>query len=657
MKKLKKILILILVLAIIIAAIVLIANRNNKKVIVNDYTSGELAAVNEETLDKNSVTASNDEVTATLNKYLKIPTEDDANKINAGITSVSTNKGNGNHTIVMDSVAREVFDAYGKGDIFVLNGNENTPLKEVYFGKIVNKYVNANGELVVETEDPMLDEIFDELSINSEGLMTEEDIKSVQLEDGVTLKWVDSLENEFQEVSMNNNDADYIVNTGSYHVGDSDNIIGPLQKLTEAELSVKKDFVFEFDLGLEYDFMSKKFTTKAAADVNSKVEGGLKLGELEGQLSSVDSKERKSIETTKEKDGTKTIQRQDGDTNTIVQKDSNGTYILPEDIKPQPATDSSYYDDVEEVASVQELVKMFKNNGEIESKVELGLTGKAGVENLSGKVNIDYSLFESPLIRDMNFGFSGNVVAELDFKAEASAEVGGEETKINVPYILKVTGMDKKLIPLAYVDFSGAVIPFGGAYSYIGGAPLAVGLMFYTDLNGKFDFCISAKASYQYGFDINATVWKDGQFDWDISASLNKKIDFEFDALLSFSARFDIIAVSGLVSVANVTIAEVGIVDVYFDVEAQVEFKLKASYNEKIKDADGNPYWDTTGSGFRAHGFGGLFIDAGKLQVKLKIMYLPGSRHSKTFNIDLDKAIITMDVWTFGVAYGAKTRY
>ena len=636
--KLKKFLIILAVIVVISIIIVILINCN-KKVIVNDYTLSNGENVNAEKTNKSSTETNNYEVKSVINKYVKIPTEEEAQKINAGITAISSNRLSNTITITMNSLAREVFDFYGKGDIFILDGDENTPLKQVYFGKIASKYVNSNGELIVEVEEPAIDEIFDELNVNADGLLTEENINRVQLADGVTLRWVDDVNSEFQEVSHLNENKNYINNLTEFN--SDENFIGPLQKLNNIEIGGKTSFVFDIDLGLEYDITNQKFTSKASGEINSSVEKNLNIDELKLTNETEETDTGKSIEYSKDFDDGITEKKE---TSTTTTKDKKTT-------TEKTTTEKPYVNEEDEsvVDNSTSFQKWKQDVANYENKLALGVTGKVGFDEISSKVNIDYNLLDG--FKDVNVSFLGSALAETEIKAEASVELGGKRTKVEIPNVAEIQGLEKKLIPLGYLDFTGATIPFGGVNAYLDHAKLSAGFMIYMDFSGKINLSVTAKASAGYDFEAKADIFKDGKFVNEITVNDSLSANFEFAALASVSARADLFGFSAIITIANVNVTEIVIFDLYFDFEAQAEFKATASYgtsktinsDEPIKE----PKWKTDIYA-NASGYIGLYIDIGRVKVNLKFTTLPGTYNSKTSTMEFDKTLYKHTIWEYG---------
>lgn len=432
MKKLKKILIIALVIALIVGILIIIANRNNKKVKVNDYTLAETQATS--TTEENR-TVQTDEVSYTINKYIKIPTEDDANKINAGITNVTQDSTTGNLILTMDSVAREAFDPYGKGDVFILNGDENTPLKEVYFGKVASKYVDSNSNLIVEVENPTLDEVFDEFHVNTSGVLTEENVKNITLADGVSFKWVDSIETDNSQTSNLDNTTNY-------------------QKLDNLNYELKKDFVLEYDAGIEYNYSDNTWTTKNASYVKDEINNSFNfddfnMEEIYEEDSHVNSKEveesknkqkvtEKSTVTEKDTDGVKTTTEKDyerkgvkyyeGDDgkkynldNHLI--DDDGNLIddhgnLVDEYGNRINEDGDRIDEKGNVITDSQSLKDISRYNTGESKFKLGFEGTTGFKDIGVKVNLDYSIFHSPHIENLSTTIGGTISDNIEVSAE-----------------------------------------------------------------------------------------------------------------------------------------------------------------------------------------------------------------------------------------------
>lgn len=135
----------------------------------------------------------------TLNKNVYIYSGEDADNINAMIDSVEY----GEKDLVLHFADDKAAGPanLGIGDIFWLEGDSSTPLRETYIGKVVSN--NQQGEeRLVTVESPMIDEIFDEIYIDSEFEIQPDDIKNISTVDGVTVTPAEMIPENFLDGSI-----------------------------------------------------------------------------------------------------------------------------------------------------------------------------------------------------------------------------------------------------------------------------------------------------------------------------------------------------------------------------------------------------------------------------------------------------------------------
>lgn len=127
-------------------------------------------------------------VSANLNSF----TQEDGESVNQAIESVtSTDEG-----VLMVIETGTAFDALGPGDIFFLEGDEDSPFGDAYFGKVVS-VVAQDGSNSYLLETPMIDEVFDSLCFTYTDVLTVDNVQSIQTLPGVTYSTVDSLASHF----------------------------------------------------------------------------------------------------------------------------------------------------------------------------------------------------------------------------------------------------------------------------------------------------------------------------------------------------------------------------------------------------------------------------------------------------------------------------
>lgn len=173
----------------------------------------------------------------------------DTDKINNSILSIHTTE-NGYVMVVKKGTE---MDSLKKDDVFVLEGDENTPFGETYVGKI--SHITDNGDsLSVNLTEPALDEIFDKLSIDVCDVMQNDEIDEIYLAEGLrldagnssSLKIVSATRGKYSDSSLNNKNR--LVST--FYNGTS------LYPVDEVQLlALKEDENFKFGFEGEVDLL------------------------------------------------------------------------------------------------------------------------------------------------------------------------------------------------------------------------------------------------------------------------------------------------------------------------------------------------------------------------------------------------------------------
>lgn len=594
-KKLKKVIIVLLILVVIgVAGFFII--RNIIKPVVNDYTEqGNLSS-----MDTEGVENSDEEIeenSAKLSSLVKVIGEENANNVNAGIVSLVTNS-DSTISMTLNSTASPEFENYEKGDIFILDGNSETPFGEVYIGKIVSKSIDSSGNLVIKTENPTLDEVFDEVHINNTTLLTEENINNIATIDGVSVRFVDDLETEMTEVSSQEN---------SYNVTYLDNINYDDAKLVETAdiATANASFVIEIDTGLEYDFTTKQLTTKAKADITNEVNADLLNGYKQ------------------------------------YSEDNSESYSYENKTEAEKAADTG--------------------SADISSKLELGLSGKVGIENLSSTLDFDFDIFKGG-VQDLSWAFGGKVVTSFGIDGKYEGKIGGEGTSNTFGdeniYAIKCEGLSKKTFPIAYIDFTGTTLQFDQVYSGISFIPVACGVMIYSDIEGNITVSFSTSVEYSNEFNYKLTVFEDGKLCSDMldfTTEQTGKAEFKFSAKLY--TDFTFLGFSGLITVCNINVLEIGLIDL--GVEAEAEFSVNIVSN-LTEAEDGSYSWvkDEENSSMDASGYLRGYFKLAELKLRLKLTSKGVDEDSWLYlNKDFTYDFTTIDLTLFELGTKTSTTY
>lgn len=200
LKKLGKKLLIVLIIIIVLFVSLFIAYqiRYNFSKKINDMTSEAKIGSYIEELQK--IKEENDNVSVLSNSVQSF-IGDDAVKINSSIENLST-LNSGNIQITFNN-ADEKIKNLSKGEIFYLEGNENSKFPQGFFGKVVSITENTEKTILI-TESPKVDEIFDMLDIDISQELTPENIKNIIPMKGVKISSISDNRNVEIATKVNN---------------------------------------------------------------------------------------------------------------------------------------------------------------------------------------------------------------------------------------------------------------------------------------------------------------------------------------------------------------------------------------------------------------------------------------------------------------------
>lgn len=125
----------------------------------------------------------------TLNDNVQVFTGDKAEDINNAIVNIESTGDpysmGGALKITLDGEKEDLFGELSSGDIFLLDGDRNTPFAESYIMKIDSIYDN-DGETMLYVSQPRLSEAFESVDIGFSNALTEKNLVSSHTEPGVT---------------------------------------------------------------------------------------------------------------------------------------------------------------------------------------------------------------------------------------------------------------------------------------------------------------------------------------------------------------------------------------------------------------------------------------------------------------------------------------
>ena len=309
-----------------------------------------------------------------------------------------------------------------------------------------------------------------------------------------------------------------------------------------------------------------------------------------------------------------------------------------------------------DVRTVQKLKTNLKDSGGLDETAKFALSGKVGIEEMFAKVHLDLDIFKGG-VTEFNCEFAANTITQIQTTLLYSAEISAGATVKNLAHY-KMEGLDQKLVPLMYIEFSGATVPFNQVYSTLKKMPLSFGIMLYSDLSGKLTIAASSSFTYNYKFNTKFNIIEDGKFvekDNRVTMTSSQSTQLKLDFAFSASLKFDIIGVGVMVTVANLTVAEIDVFDLYLRLEGEVGASITVSYDEltnltnseNIKDG-----WkvETTAE---YSGSVGLFIDLGTVKFKFKLTDMTGihkgtASSSKTKGVSFEWTAYTLELFMIG---------
>lgn len=191
MKK-KVIIILLILLALLGLGIVFYIFFYQPKPTVVDETNGKNQS-------ESDVSGGDDrENEAVINENVHIYMDGEAEAINQLISSVEYT--NGEILLYFPENTESEFTTLGSGEIFWLDGNETTPLRETYIGKIRSN-ITENGQKILSVESPALNEVFDVFYLNDEYQFDASQIRNISTIDGVEITPVDYIPRDFMKTA------------------------------------------------------------------------------------------------------------------------------------------------------------------------------------------------------------------------------------------------------------------------------------------------------------------------------------------------------------------------------------------------------------------------------------------------------------------------
>ena len=549
---------------------------------VIDQTIGQSAAPEEEGEEKEIPTR------AVLSQNVVQFSEAESAVINDSILSLESLASG----VEMEIENGSAMENMGVGDIFFLEGDENTPFGMTYIGK-VGAVMPGEMTDIYTIETPTMDEVFDVFSFSEEGMLSPENLKSVECAPGVSLVGgeqvnLDSYPQEGQIVNLSKG--------------------GSVQQLKTVE--GKGQLLFELktvDLAELLGLKDKKKPTK-----NEKVDF-MQAGSVTVYTTNVGKRYHK-------------------ESCFYLNSSKNSIDLgnaLDKGYTPCKSCNPPIRDDDEGLASA-------------ESSLTLG--GQFGIKDLVYSATCNWDLINGGGLEDLWFDVNGTFVAGIELNGNLEFEFSGRTTAYKLSDDIAFEGLKERLVPLVAMHYVvGTSMPQlveGGnkeIRNLTSPIPLSIIGIVYVDGHGKLTLGFNAHFNYERPFTYNKTIVRGGKFCYDDSfdkgtPKIDAGVEFEVtaDADIQVGCGLDLYIFN--LKVLQLDIAQLG-------VEAQGGAKLQ--YGTAVANGEEKPFdWD-------AHVEGYFRLLQLKLGLQAKLDIIPGLLEAG-FDANYEFLLWNLPLFTFG---------
>lgn len=584
--------ILALVLAVVILAgcvTTAFLLGNQPDAIINDQTQNQT-----EQNQSDRPVLENDQIAAEFSPNVKLITALDAAAVNASIQKVDYY----NTGIRMQVAKGSKFDELGAGDIFYLEGSANTPLEQTYIGKIASVTANENGASY-HVVMPAIDEVFNELHLDTSAVLTAENANVVQALEGVTISTGGKIEN----MNATAPDQGVCVNTLSFtHTNGNPQGIFTDDGFGDSEEAF--NLTYEVDLfklfGLKDDDENEEQEYNAV-DMEYITVYTTKSGDCY-HLENCPQLKKSKIETT------------------LANAINNPVKKYKACKTCDPPVPKGY-----------------------EVEPELKLTGEIGLSEINFHAVCDWDIFSGNGIENLYVETDGTFKAKATLTSSLELDLGEDETEL-IAGPVKIQGLDKKAFPIAYIGYNVYLTPVSATGNYqlhavTSAVPATIGAMIYVDFSGKVSIVGTASIEYTRNFQADYVMFKDGQYvnkldaeagEEDCVVELKVEAAFEMDTHLGASAMLHIF---------NVNVVELALVKIGAMTEGAASMSYKASLLNKNDpgeyDAGGHLY-------FRA------YLKLIELNVNISVSFRVFNASLFSIGVDWSKALYDLDILVLG---------
>lgn len=555
-----------------------------------------------------------------LNPSVNLLLEEEAQAINDSITQIYCNDAE-QLEISLDTSAQESFGGLGGGDLFYLDGDENSPLGGPYIGRIDSVTQTDDGSLVV-VETPYMDEVFDQVNLDISEELTQENVTSISALEGVQVYYTDNAVAGAADSQTPQASAGTVGFTGAGTSGKSS--ITYLGKSSASHTAIE-------ELGVDLGAQDEKKGIQETIKVN------------DGLVVEYDVDILKFAQNVKKK------------------LDDSVTPVKDENL----AETRDYWNESTAERVKNDLIESINSDDNM-----IRVHGKAVLSDVHLDLQQDFDI--SKLLDSDRFLGMKNFLYDLSYQSYmehgitinvSNLEVGGTKNELDIKGIAKLQGLRDKLWPLACIQYSvGTPVVFtvatmstaqiNNAIHYSSRVtPLSVALILYADATGAVTAKVELGFTAQQNFANTHVYVRDGKWvNQDENVTNEKEYTWMVDA--GIAADMDINAGVAIdVYVFNVSIVDVNALKIGLDCSGLGGFRVDSS----------NPINGSDMESVKSHLYGDMYarLYLKILDVNLRMSLTLGSDAFLGGDVEKHWTIEDLTLWQFGTArstsYDAQT--
>lgn len=547
-----------------------------------------------------------------LNPSVNLLLEEEAQAINDSITQIYCNEEE-KLEISLDTPVQESFGGLGSGDLFYLDGDENSPLGGPYIGRIDSVTQTDEGSLVV-VDTPYMDEVFDQVNLDISEDITQENMTSISALDGVQVYYADDALAGAADSQTPQASAGTVgfagAETGSTQItylGKSSASRTAFEELgvdvgaqdeekgAKGSLQVGKDLVVEYDVDI-LNF-AQKVQKKPEADVTPVKDENLAEGRDYWNES--------------------TAERVKNDLIDSINSDKNVIRVHGKSVLSDVHLDLQQDFDISKILDSDRFL---------------------GMKNFS--YDLSYQSY-------MEHGITINI---------SNLEVGGTKNELDIKGIAKLQGLRDKLWPLACIQYSvGTPVTFTVATmstAQINNAihfsssvtPLSAALILYADATGAVTAKVELGFTAQQNFANTHVYVRDGKW---VNQDENVTNEKEYTWMVNAGIAADMDINAGVavdVYVFNVSIVDVNMLKLGLDCSGLGGFRVDSS----------DPIDGSDLESVKSHLYGDMYarLYLKILDVNLRMSLTVGSDAFLGWDTEKHWTIEDLTLWQFGTARG-----